>query len=69
MNFISELNMLAVCEAFGYTEDEYNSNSIEFNIMAGMYLDAKSRASRSNKAGNGGAAKSKLPKLRTSIKR
>jgi hypothetical protein len=46
LNFVPEINKLAICEAFGYTEDEYDKNSIEFNIMAGYYLDAKGRASK-----------------------
>lgn len=48
-NFVSDFNMLLICREFGYTEEEYNNNSIEFNIKAAYLLDAEHRASKISK--------------------
>lgn len=44
MNFVDDLNKLLVCKTCGYTEEEYESNSIEFNIKMAMYISSISKA-------------------------
>ena len=52
MNFNADFNMLIVCKEFGYTEEEYNTNSIEFNIKAGLLISAESKAGKSASQSN-----------------
>jgi hypothetical protein len=51
-NFISDFNKLLICREFGYTEDEYDNNSVEFNIKASYLLDSEYRASKVSKIPN-----------------
>lgn len=51
MNFADDLNMIIVCEACGYTEEEYmERNSVEFNLKMVKFLNSRAKATNKKPA-------------------